>query len=282
VTVASSRGRPYRIALDLGNTQAKIGLFAADAPLVPIHVWRGDTHDPTSAESLASEIRLALDRSGSCGSWVEGVILGSVVPRRTEAWLATIYAATAAPVTVLEQPFDGGLRVAYSPASDLGADRLANVIALRARFGSSGIAIDLGTATTFDCVTADGEILGGAIVPGIRTSMRGLALAVPSLPEVDLDPAVAVMGRSTEQCLQSGLLHGYASMVEGMVTRLSKQLPGPVQVVATGGLAPLVAPLLGRSIRVEPFLTLQGLHLSYEGARRSACARTAQAPSSPS
>jgi type III pantothenate kinase len=159
--------------------------------------------------------------------------------------------------------------VRYENPREVGADRIVNSIAAYEMFGGPVIAVDFGTATTFDCVSADGEYLGGAIFPGMLTSMEALFERTSMLHRVEIARPKSVIGKTTTAALQSGLLFGTAGMIDSMVERIRKEL-GPARVVATGGLAGLVSNESAAIERVEPFLTLEGLRILYEKNRRRA------------
>jgi type III pantothenate kinase len=159
-----------------------------------------------------------------------------------------------------------GMPVRYENPREVGADRIVNSVAAVELLGAPVIAVDFGTATTFDCVSDQGEYLGGAIFPGIHISMEALFDRTSMLHRVEISRPRAVIGRTTTESLQSGLLFGYAGMVDSMVARIREELPG-ARVLATGGLAQLIASETESIERVEPFLTLEGLRILFEKNR---------------
>ena len=159
--------------------------------------------------------------------------------------------------------------VRYENPREVGADRIVNSVAAFEMFGGPVIAVDFGTATTFDCVSREGEYLGGAIFPGIHISMEALFERASMLHRVELARPKSVIGKTTTAALQSGLLFGYAGVVDAMVERIRAELGQDARVVATGGLAHRVADETRSIERVEPFLTLEGLRIIFEKNRHS-------------
>jgi type III pantothenate kinase len=153
--------------------------------------------------------------------------------------------------------------VLYDNPREVGADRVVNAIAAYERFHQGLIIVDFGTATTFDAVTPKGEYLGGAIAPGIGISMEALFQRASKLPRVAFERPEKVVGRNTVASMQSGLVYGYVGMVDGICTRMAAELGFPVKIVATGGLAPLIAPVSERIDLVDDQLTLEGLRIIY-------------------
>jgi len=192
------------------------------------------------------------------------------VPRLTSVWVAALERALDCEALVVNPSLDLGLSLALPDPEQIGADRLVNAVAAWALLGPVGaprergiIAIDLGTATTFDCVSPRAEFLGGVIVPGVQVSLDGLIARAARLRRVELVAPEHVVGRTTTECLQSGVVLGYASLVDGLVNRLRRELPFACEVVATGGLASVIAPHTESPLRVVPDLTLQGLRILY-------------------
>jgi type III pantothenate kinase len=184
---------------------------------------------------------------------------------------------------IVDASTDVGLRVSVDRPGEVGVDRLVNTAALRHWLlqasgvaagedpdtGAGAIGVDLGTATTLDCVSPRGEFVGGVIVPGLRVGLDALLARTARLPSVALVPPPRTLGKNTIECLQSGVVYGYAALIDGLVGRLKAELGFECRVVATGGLADVVAPHATSIERVEPDLTLRGLWLIYERNRRT-------------
>jgi type III pantothenate kinase len=156
-----------------------------------------------------------------------------------------------------------GLPILYESPKEVGSDRVVNAIAGYAKAGGACIIVDFGTATTFDCISEKGEYLGGAITPGISTSLDALVSKAAKLPRVELGAPRSVIGRNTQESIQSGVLYGYTALVDGLVARLTKEMGTAVKVIATGGLAKVIARESKTIDCVDDHLTLEGLRLIY-------------------
>jgi type III pantothenate kinase len=157
-----------------------------------------------------------------------------------------------------------GIAVRYENPRDVGADRIVNAVAAYDRYHAGVVVVDFGTATTFDCVSPKAEYLGGVIVPGIQVSLDGLLSRAAKLSRVEIAAPPGIVGHNTTHALQSGIVHGYASLVDGLVAKIERELDFPCAVIATGGLARLVAPATERLGVVDEHLTLEGLRLLHE------------------
>jgi type III pantothenate kinase len=174
----------------------------------------------------------------------------------------------AVPCVVLGPGVKSGMPILYDNPKEVGADRVANAVGAYDLYGGPSIVVDLGTATTFDAISAAGEYLGGAITPGIAISLEALFQHAAALRRVELVAPRDVIGRSTIESIQSGTLYGFAAQVDGLCHRFMTDL-GPSTVVATGGLSSLIAPYAETVEHVEPWLTLHGLRIVYERNLRS-------------
>jgi type III pantothenate kinase len=262
-----ARGRKGRriparglIAVDVGNSETVVGIFRGQAPL---HYWR-----LTSGRATTDEVGLQLDsllrRDGLPDANGMGAVVCSVAPSLTEAWLSTLAAATGKPAVEVNADAVPGLPVRYHDRASVGADRLANAIAARAIYGTPAIVVDLGTATTFDCVSKQGAYLGGAIAPGVMTSAEELFRRAARIPRVELRRPERALGRNTEEALRAGVLWGTAGQVDALVRRLALEMKGTPQVIATGGLARVIAPECETVNVVDEALTLKGMRLIWE------------------
>lgn len=254
------------LAIDIGNTHVVLGLF--DGPKL-IHHWRLGTHAHYTSDEIAALLRSLFDLSGVETSQIESAIISCVVPslqpifERTCLKLARCEALTVGP------GIKSGIALRVDNPREVGADRIANAVAAHALLGAPAIAIDFGTATSFDCISDEGAFVGGAIFPGLLLSLDALVAGASKLSSVEILRPPQVIGRNTTHNLQSGMLYGYAGMVDTMVSRIRSELGEEAKVVATGGLAGLIASEAQTIRRIEPFLTLEGLRYIYERNRES-------------
>ena len=259
-----------QLVADVGNTETVFGLLDLAGEEV-LESWRVSTRVPrTAAEYRVLLTALLADGPEGAGSIRRGVV-GSVVPTVTRTLREVMTSVAEGPV--FEVTADCGLpiRLDVEEPRTVGADRIVNTLAAKTRFARDTIAVDLGTATTFDCITADGVFCGGVIAPGLSAGLDWLARSTAKLPTVELVPPDAVVGRRTETCIQSGVFYSAIDAVDGMVARIRDSWrPGAgkgrhrndILVVATGGFAPVIASHTKSVDRIEPFLTLQGLGIA--------------------
>lgn len=250
------------LAVDVGNSTTVVGVFEDDELT---HHWRLSTVAGRTPDELATLMSGMLSLDGlRFAREVEGLVIGSVVPAVTETLreLAARY-LDVVPV-VVEPGVRTGIAVRHDNPRDLGADRIANAVAAQALYGGPAIVVDFGTAISFDVVDRDGSFVGGAIAPGVSTSKDALVEHAARLPTVETVAPPSPIGRSTVTALQSGVVFGFAGLVDGIVTRIIGELGPGVTAVATGGLAGAVL----RSCRTldhhDPWLTLKGLRLIWE------------------
>ena len=260
------------LVVDIGNTNVSLGWFDYPAPAdgegrgVLAHHWRVGTHREYTSDEVGLVLTSLFAQAKRQASEVSDVIISSVVPPLLPIYERVSQKLFDRPALVVGPGIRTGMPVRYENPREVGADRIVNSIAAYEMFGGPVIAVDFGTATTFDCVSADGEYLGGVIFPGMLTSMEALFERASMLHRVEIARPKAVIGKTTTGALQSGLLYGTAGVVDSMVERIRKEL-GPARVVATGGLAGLVSNETTAIERVEPFLTLEGLRIIYEKNR---------------
>jgi type III pantothenate kinase len=248
------------LAIDVGNTQHLIGLFEGDELL---DHWRIATNAERTSDEHFVLIAQFLDLHGfSPDEDVKGVVVSSVVPRVTAALRDMIERYFGFPALVLEPGIRTGMPILYDNPKEVGADRIANAIAAYERYGGPTIVVDFGTATTLDAISAKGEYLGGAIVPGIEISLDALVGRTAALRRVELVEPDRVIGRSTVESIQAGAVYGFTAQVDGLCRKFEGEL-GESTIVATGGLAELIAPLSEKIQHVEPWLTLHGLRMVY-------------------
>ena len=246
------------LAVDVGNTQILIALYEGDE--IRDH-WRLATNAERTSDEYAVLIRQFIGEVA-----IEGVAISSVVPRATAALrnMSTKYFKLD-PV-VVEPGTKTGMPILIDNPREVGADRIVNGIGAYDIYGGPAVVIDFGTATTLDAVSAKGEYLGGAILPGIEISMDALFARADRLSRVELVEPRSVIGKSTVEALQSGAIYGFAGQVDGLCRRMQDEL-GESTVVATGGLSGLIARYSTTIQHVDPWLTLHGLRLVYERNR---------------
>ena len=259
---------PVLLAIDIGNTNVTIGTFdySSGEGRLAEH-WRLSTHREQTSDEVGVNLRALFDQAGIDPRRVEDVIVSSVVPPMLPIWeRVSTKLFDRAPI-VVGPGIKTGMPVRYENPREVGADRIVNSVAAIEMMGAPVIAVDFGTATTFDCVSDKGEYLGGAIFPGVVVAMEALFSRAAMLHRVELSRPRAVIGRTTTQSIQSGMLFGYAGMVDSMVTRIRGELGAEARVIATGGLAGRIAGESATIERVEPFLTLEGLRMLFEKNR---------------
>ncbi len=249
------------LAIDVGNTNIVYGLFDGQAL---VHQFRVETSRGRTADEYAVILRQLLAMRDISPSDVKGAIVASVVPALTEPMLELVRRAFGQEALVVGPGIRTGMAILYENPREVGADRIVNGVAAFERFKSGLIVVDFGTATTFDCVSPKGEYIGGVIAPGIQISADALFARAAKLPRVEITKPPRVVGRNTQNSMQSGIVYGYVGLVDGLVDRLVAELGFPCRVVATGGLARMIAPLSRTIEEVDDELTLTGLRLLYE------------------
>jgi len=244
------------LAVDVGNTQTVLGLYPNGE--LADH-WRLATERSTTADELGVVLSGLLDLDS-----VDGICLASTVPVLVREWELLASKWAGAPLLVVGPGVKTGIPIRYDDPREVGADRIVNAVAAKARYGAPVVVVDFGTSTNFDVVSPEGEYVGGVIAPGIEISMEALFARAARLVKVDYSAPASVIGKTTVGGLQSGLVYGFAGQVDGIVGRIRDELGVDARVVATGGLADLVSPHSRTVERVDPFLTLDGLRLVWE------------------
>jgi type III pantothenate kinase len=251
------------LAVDVGNTNIVPGVFAPDGRLLAD--WRWATDNARMPDEYAALLSWTLAEAGVARGAIRGVVLSSVVPPLTATFreLARNYLGIEPLVVSAGMRTEVALRV--DVPDEVGADRIANVLAVKRLHRVPAIVVDFGTATNFDVVSADGDFLGGAFAPGLQTALDGLASRAARLRSIELRAPTAAIGKNTADCMRAGVVYGYVALVEGLVARLAAELGGPRPlVVATGGLAPLIQAETSVIDVLDPHLTLHGLRFLYE------------------
>lgn len=247
--------------VDVGNTNVVMGLYHGKE--LETH-WRIATDHRKMADEYAMLILDLFERSDQDPATVDGVIIASVVPPLTSIFEKLSQRHLHQPPLVIDVGTRTGVRILIDNPQEVGTDRVVNAVAAYHRYGGPACVVDFGTATTLDAVSAEGNYLGGAIAPGIGIAAEALFQRTAKLPRTDLVRPPAAIGKNTVHAMQSGLLFGYVGLVEGLVARFRAELGPEMQVIATGGLATLIASETSVIDAVDPWLTLEGLRLIWE------------------
>jgi type III pantothenate kinase len=249
------------LCIDIGNTNIVLGLWENGEWLTH---WRLRTVRDQMPDEYAVLLNALLRDSGYDMAHIRRVVLASVVPPLTTVFTELFNRYLGAEPLVVGPGVRTGLRIRIDNPVELGADLVANAVAAYQHFRSACIIVDFGTATTFSAVSKEGDFLGVAIALGVGIAAEALANRTAQLPRVSLVPPPAAIGKNTIHSMQSGLIFGYVGLVEGLIRRIRAELGGEAQVVATGGLSSVLAPLTDEINVVDPWLTLEGLRLISE------------------
>ncbi len=256
------------LVVDIGNTNISLGIFDyANGKGELAHHWRLSTHRDQTSDELAISLHSLFDHDERKVDEVTDIILSSVVPPMLPVWERVALKLFSLPPLVVGPGIRTGMPVRYENPHEVGADRIVNSVAAYETFGGPIIAVDFGTATTFDCISRNGEYMGGVIAPGIHISMEALFERASKLHRVEIARPRSVIGKTTTGALQSGLLFGYAGMVDAMVERILPELGEDSRTIATGGLARKISEESRLIEQVVPFLTLEGLRILFEKNR---------------
>lgn len=249
------------LTMDIGNTNLTLGLYdgVQAGPR-----WRLSTVHERMSDEYGLQLLGLLAHKGIAPEQVRGVCMASVVPPLTGTLAQACRVYLGCEPLIVEAGVKTGVRIRYEDPRAVGADRIVDAAAVRALYGGPACVVDFGTATTFDAISAEGDYLGGAIAPGIGIAADALFRRAAKLPRVDLQRPPAAIGRNTAHAMQSGLLFGYVGLVEGMVARFRRELGDSTKVIATGGLAELIARETNVIEIIAPWLTLDGLRLIWE------------------
>jgi type III pantothenate kinase len=266
--------RPTVLVVDVGNSNLSIGIF--EGPVLA-HRWRVSTVQSRTSDELAMLLKLLCHDRGVDLARIDGVAICSVVPPLMPALERMCRNYLHLEPLVVGPGVRTGLPIKYENPREVGADRITNAVAAIHLYGPPLIIVDMGTATTFCVIDDRGQYLGGAIAPGMGTATEALYQRAAKLPHIELVRPRQVVGRNTVASMQAGVVFGFVGLVDGIVERIRQELPLPFRVIATGGLAPLVAADSKTIDTVHPYLTLEGLRILWE--RNRAAAQTGPEPS---
>jgi len=254
------------LTIDIGNTNITLGLYQGK-DLGPR--WRLATAYDHMPDEYGLQLLGLLEHAGHTPADVTGICMASVVPPITSKIIEACRRYLNVDPLVVDAGVKTGVRVRYEDPRAVGADRIVDAVAVLHLYGTPACVVDFGTATTFDAIADNGDYLGGAIAPGIGIAADALFQRTAKLPRVDLQKPPSVIGRNTVHSMQSGLLYGYVGLVEGMVARFRQELGENMKVIATGGLADILANETAVIQIVAPWLTLDGLQIIWEMNRPS-------------
>jgi type III pantothenate kinase len=249
------------LTIDIGNTNLTLGLYQGEE-LGPR--WRLSTEHDRMPDEYGLQILGLLAHASKSPADLSGVCLASVVPPLTSNLVQACNQYLLQDALVVDAGVKTGVRIRYENPKAVGADRIVDAVAVKHLYGGPACVVDFGTGTTFDAISSDGDYLGGAIAPGIGIASEALYLRAAKLPRVDFQKPPGVIGRNTVHAMQSGLFYGYLGLVEGMVIRFRQELGPKMKVIATGGLAEIIANETDSIQIVAPWLTLEGLRLVWE------------------
>ncbi|KXK15987.1 MAG: Baf family transcriptional activator [Chloroflexi bacterium OLB14] len=249
------------LVIDIGNTNLTLGLYEKDK--FGAH-WRLATDHNRMPDEYGLQFLGLLQNAGKTVKDITGISLASVVPPLTGRVIQACEEYLKQKPLVVDAGIKTGIKIRYEDPRAVGADRVCDAVAVMKLYGGPACVVDFGTATTFNAITKDGEYLGGAITAGINLAAEALYTRAAKLPRIDLQLPPSVIGKNTIHAMQSGLLFGYVSMVEGMVNRFKTELGNDMKVIATGGLSEIIAKETKVIDVISPWLTLEGLRIIWE------------------
>jgi type III pantothenate kinase len=248
------------LAIDVGNTQTHLGAFEGEE--LSEH-WRFQTRAGATGDELAERISGLMGLSGIGFEDVDAVCVSSVVPPLGNQYVQLSERYQEAECLLVGPGVKTGMPIRIDTPQEVGADRLVNAVAAYEIVGGACVVVDFGTGINFDAVSAEGEYLGGAIAPGLEISLTALVDRAARIPQIDLTPPEAAIGRSSRAAIQSGVVFGFAGLIDGVARRIEEEL-GPARFLATGGLAAAIVPFTETIEEVDDLLTLKGLRLIHD------------------
>ena len=252
------------LVVDVGNTQTHLGTFDGEEL---VEHWRFATVRRSTADELGAALRALLALRGVTFDLIDASIVSSTVPQLRPEWTEMARRYLGHEMPAVGPGLKTGMPIRYDNPREIGPDRLVNAVAGFERLGGPCVIVDFGTAVTHDVVSAEGEYLGGVIFPGVEISLEALSDRAAALPKIDLVEPRSLIGKTTVDAIRSGMIFGYAAMVDGIVGRLREQLGAETQAIATGGLGGAVVPYCKRIADYDDLLTLTGLRLIWERNR---------------
>lgn len=248
------------LLLDVGNTQTVIGLYQGDQL---VHQWRIRSDREKSSDEYSVLFTQLLAQKKLEPASITGVAIACVVPPVLPTFVRMIHDTFGLRPVVLSAADDPGLVIHYEHPRDVGADRIANALAVKAKYPLPAIVVDFGTATTFDCISEKGEYLGGVICPGVEISMEALFARASKLPRISLEHPGTAIGTNTTMSMQAGILYGTAGEVDAIIKAIKHEMGGQPTVIATGGLSAAIGPHCQSVDVIDEHLTLEGLRLYF-------------------
>jgi type III pantothenate kinase len=249
------------LAIDVGNTQTHIGAFSGEEL---VEHWRFQTRAGATGDELAERIKGLVELSGCDFEALDAMVVSSVVPPLGTEYEAMARRYLKAPCLLVGPGIKTGMAIRIDNPYEVGADRLVNAVAAYRRFGSACVVVDFGTGINFDAVSADGDYLGGAIAPGVEISLTALTERGARIPRIDLAEPESAIGKSTRAAIQSGVVYGFAGLIDGIARRIEAELGEGTPFIATGGLAAAIVPFCETIDEADDLLTLTGLRLVWE------------------
>jgi type III pantothenate kinase len=254
------------LAIDVGNTKVAIGVYSGDTM---VHNWRISTGRNKTEDEYGMLLMSLLRERGVSLKEIDGAVLACVVPPVTPVLEKTISKYLGVEPLIVGPGVKTGINIKYENPKEVGPDRIAHAVAALKKYGAPLVVIDFGTATTFDAISSKGEYLGGIISPGIQTSLEALFEKAARLPRIELSKPPRAIGKTSAESMQSGMVYGFAGMVDSLVKRLTVEMKAEPYVVATGDFAEMVSQESESIKVVDPFLALDGLRLIHQMNRPS-------------